>query len=105
LEGKVEDDADDITLSAANVCVKSVVKEEQIVYYPLDTSKCFEDPSLGLRYLEVQARIFQQCADNHQWSVFVNTQGEKVPVTNVTGINEDGNTFVDFLGIWPCLPL
>lgn len=86
-----------VTLASDNVCLKSIVDQRQIVYYNLDLSDCFEDNSFGYRFLEVEARIFQQCADSHEWSVFVNTEGELVPIEKAKASRN--GTFVDFLGM------
>jgi hypothetical protein len=90
------EDQRNVTLASDNVCLKSIVEQRQIVYYNLDSSACFEDSSF--RFLEVEARIFQQCADSHEWSVLVNTEGELVPIENAKA--SSNGTFVDFIGMW-----
>lgn len=88
-------DKEYVTLIAANVCLKSFVQEDTIVWYNLDTSDCFEDPSLGLRYLEVEARIFQKCADDQEWFVVVNTLDEELSIENA----RKQGAFADLIGM------
>lgn len=85
------------TITSDNVCLKNILEEKKIVYYNLDVSDCLEDDSFGYKYVEVEARIYQQCADSHEWSVLVNTEGEFVPIE---GARDPSNgTFVDFIGM------
>jgi hypothetical protein len=86
-----------VTLSAANVCLKSSVQEETLVWYSLDSSECFEDPSLGYQYLEVEARIFQQCSDDQEWFVVVSTQDEQLSVDEAKV--PSAGTYVDLIGM------
>ncbi|KAG0566858.1 hypothetical protein KC19_7G093100 [Ceratodon purpureus] len=93
---EVEDQQLNATITSDNVCLKNIVEQKQVVYYNLDVSDCLEDETFGYNYLEVEARIFQQCADSHEWSVLVNTEGVLIPIE---GARESSNgTFVDFIG-------
>lgn len=85
-----------VTLSAANVCLKSSV-QETLVWYSLDSSECFEDLSLGYQYLEVEARIFQQCSDDQEWFVVVSTQDEQLSVDEAKV--PSAGTYVDLIGM------
>ncbi|XP_024385263.1 uncharacterized protein [Physcomitrium patens] len=89
------EDRKNVTLTADNVCLKDIVEEKQTVYYNLDSSECFKDPFFGYKYLEVEARIYQQCDDSHEWSVLVNTEGELVPIEEARA--SEGKTFVNFI--------
>ena len=94
---EVEDQQLNATITSDNVCLKNIVEQKQVVYYNLDVSDCLEDETFGYNYLEVEARIFQQCADSHEWSVLVNTEGVLIPIE---GARESSNgTFVDFIGM------
>ena len=88
------------TITSDNVCLKDVVKKKQIVYLSLDVSECLEDDSFGYNFLEVEARVFQQCADSHEWSVSVNTVGDYLAIEdareNSNGVN---GSYVDFIGM------
>ncbi|KAG0602873.1 hypothetical protein M758_10G048100 [Ceratodon purpureus] len=90
-------DKENVTLPASNICLKSLVQEETLIWYNLDTSDCFEDPALGFQYLEVEARVFQHCSDDQEWFVVVNTQDEELSIDDAKSSKAPG-TFVDLIG-------